>query len=72
MAETGEMVQQLRTLAALPGDPGSIPSTHMHGSLHLSVTPISRDLTPAQTYMQQNTNEHKNKLFFKKDRNGSL
>jgi hypothetical protein len=25
----GEMAQQLRRLAALPGDPGSIPSTHM-------------------------------------------
>jgi hypothetical protein len=27
--EAGEMAQWLRALAALPEDPGSIPSTHM-------------------------------------------
>jgi hypothetical protein len=29
MRETAEMTQQLRALAALSEDPGSIPSTHM-------------------------------------------
>ena len=28
-AEAGEMAQQLRTLAALPENPGLTPSTHM-------------------------------------------
>ena len=31
----GEMVQQLRALAALPGDLGSIPSTPMAANSHL-------------------------------------
>ena len=32
---TGEMAQWLKALAALPGDPGSVPSTYMAAHNHL-------------------------------------
>ena len=31
---TGEMAQQLRTLVALAGDPGWVPSTHIVANSH--------------------------------------
>ncbi|EGW07278.1 hypothetical protein I79_018888 [Cricetulus griseus] len=56
-------LQQLRALAALSEDPGSI------SSLQLSVTPVPGDLTPSHSYLcRQNITIHKvqiNKLFFK-------
>jgi hypothetical protein len=52
------MAQQLRTLAALPEEPGSNPSTHR--ATHKSVTPRSYILT--QTCMQANTNAYKMKI----------
>lgn len=36
----GEMAQQSRVLAGLPG----FTSQHRHGSLHPSVTPVPRDV----------------------------
>jgi hypothetical protein len=57
-----EMAQQLRALAALAEDPGSIPSTH-NGSSHLSLTPVPTDLTPSHWHIsRQNTNVHKIKV----------
>jgi hypothetical protein len=46
------MAQQLRALATLPEDRGSIPSTHM-------TAPVPGDLAPShrQTW-KQNTNAH--------------
>jgi hypothetical protein len=56
------MTKQLRALAAVPEDPGSVPNTHM--TAHNSIIPVPRYLMPsllgalgtrhaygAQTYM---------------------
>jgi hypothetical protein len=54
------MAHQLRALAALPADPGSIPSTHT--GAHNSVTPIPENLTPSQRHTcRPNINAHKRK-----------
>jgi hypothetical protein len=53
----GVMTQQLRVLAALTEDSGSIPSIHM--AAHNCVTPIPGDLTPSHRHIcRQNTNAH--------------
>ena len=68
---TGERVQQLRALAALPEDPGLIPSNHMVVHSHLSLqhqgipcpllfSESTRHKYGTQTYMhRQNTHTHK-------------
>jgi hypothetical protein len=50
------MAQWLRALAALPEDPGSIPSTYMtaHHS-PLSITLVPELPTPSHRHMQANT-----------------
>lgn len=40
------MAQQLRVLAALTEDPGSLPSTHMAAYFNCP-SPVSEDLTPS-------------------------
>lgn len=55
------MAQYLRALAALPEDPGSVPSTHM--AAHAVGNPSSETSnTLTQTYTQTGTNAHKIKL----------
>jgi hypothetical protein len=65
--EAGEMAQKLRTLAALPKDPG-FNFHHPDGSLKLSVTPILGDLTLLQEIYADKTliNAHKIKITIKK------
>ena len=45
------MAQHLRTLDALPEDPGSIPSTHIPSS-QLAMTPVPKDLMPSSGFYQ--------------------
>ena len=66
------MAQWLRALAALPEDPGSIPSTYMtaHNS-PLSITLVPELPTPSHRHMQANTKTRtikKKKLKKKKKR----
>jgi hypothetical protein len=56
------MAQQLRALAALLEDLGSIPSTYM-GSSKPSITPALGDITPSGRHTcSQNTNVYKIKI----------
>jgi hypothetical protein len=53
------MAQGLRTLVALPKDPGSY-SQNPHAGSQLSVTPIAEDLTPSRRHTYgQNSNVYK-------------
>jgi hypothetical protein len=65
------MAQQLRGLAALPEDRGSIPSTHMEDHNCLQFQDLT--LSHRHTY-KQNTNAHKikNKMFKKRKKKKGL
>jgi hypothetical protein len=54
------MVSQLRPLAVLPEDPGSVPSTHT--AAHTACNPVPSDLTSSHgNACSQNSSAHKNK-----------
>jgi hypothetical protein len=52
----GELAQQVRALAALPGDPSSIPSTHMATPKCLSYNYRASDTFICKHTYSQNTN----------------